>query len=89
MWEGRRIRISKNEEGGKRDARSIKTGGKTNRKEIWSEKENIFSFSPKILPPIFDNVAICMACGKEKHVNVCGFCEDCWITYSHLCNRIL
>ena len=37
-----------------------------------------------ILPPIFENVAICMACGKEKHVNTCGFCEDCWIQFSHL-----
>ena len=37
-----------------------------------------------IPPPIFENVAICMACGKEKHVNTCGFCEDCWVQLSHL-----
>ena len=38
------------------------------------------------LPPIFENVAVCWACGKTKHVNVCGFCERCWITHSHLRN---
>jgi hypothetical protein len=37
-----------------------------------------------ILPPIFENVAICMGCGKEKHVNASGFCEDCWVQFSHL-----
>jgi hypothetical protein len=36
------------------------------------------------LPPVFENVAICMACGKEKHVNASGFCEGCWETFSHL-----
>jgi len=36
------------------------------------------------LPLIFSNVAICMSCGKERHVNASGFCEECWITYSHL-----
>jgi hypothetical protein len=36
------------------------------------------------LPSIFENVAICIACGKEKYVNASGFCEDCWITYAHL-----
>jgi hypothetical protein len=40
--------------------------------------------SRPVLPPIFDNVAICMACGKEKYVNTCGFCEDCWVTYAHV-----
>jgi len=35
------------------------------------------------LPPIFENIAICMACGREKHVNTCGFCEECWVTYAH------
>lgn len=39
---------------------------------------------PVSLPPIFENVAICMACGKERYVNTCGFCENCWITFSHL-----
>ena len=39
------------------------------------------------LPPIFENVAICMTCGKEKHVNASGFCEDCWVTYAHLRKR--
>ena len=34
--------------------------------------------------PIFENVAICMACGKEKFVNTCGFCEECWVQFSHL-----
>jgi hypothetical protein len=37
-----------------------------------------------ILPPIFENVAICMACGKERHVNASGFCEKCWVQFSHL-----
>ena len=36
------------------------------------------------LPPIFENVAICIGCGNEEHVNTCGFCEDCWIQFSHL-----
>lgn len=36
------------------------------------------------LPPIFENVAICMACGKEKYVNASGFCEECWLTFAHL-----
>ena len=36
------------------------------------------------LPPVFENVAICTACGKEKHVNASGFCESCWVTYAHL-----
>ena len=40
------------------------------------------------LPPIFENVAICIACGKEKHVNVSGFCEDCWVQFSHLRKRV-
>lgn len=40
-----------------------------------------------ILPPIFANVAICMACGKEEHVNTCGFCEECWVQFSHLRGR--
>lgn len=38
-----------------------------------------------ILPPadtpIFENTAICWACGKTRHVNAFGFCEDCWITH--------
>ena len=34
--------------------------------------------------PVFENVAICMACGKEKHVNASGFCEECWVQFSHL-----
>ena len=38
----------------------------------------------KIFPPVFSNTAICMACGKEKHVNTSGYCEDCWIQFSHL-----
>ena len=29
----------------------------------------------------YENTAICWACGKEKHVNVMGFCEDCWIAH--------
>lgn len=37
-----------------------------------------------ILPPIFENVAICMGCGKEKHVNIYGMCESCWVTHVHL-----
>jgi len=36
------------------------------------------------LPPIFESVGICMACGKERHVNTCGFCEECWVTYAHV-----
>lgn len=35
------------------------------------------------LPPIFANMGICWACGKERHVNSCGFCEECWITFAH------
>ena len=38
----------------------------------------------KVLPPVFENVAICIACGKEKHVNAYGFCEKCWITHAHI-----
>ena len=40
------------------------------------------------LPPVFENVAICMACGKEVHVNACGFCEKCWMDFSHLRKRV-
>jgi hypothetical protein len=36
------------------------------------------------LPPEFPNTGICMACGKEKHVNTCGFCALCWVQFSHL-----
>ena len=36
------------------------------------------------LPPVFENTGICMACGKEKHVNVFGMCESCWVTHAHL-----
>ena len=36
------------------------------------------------LPPIFDYMGVCWSCGKTKHVNAFGFCEKCWITYSHL-----
>ena len=32
----------------------------------------------------FPNTAICIGCGKEKHVNPFGFCEGCWIRFSHL-----
>lgn len=32
----------------------------------------------------FPNTAICHACGRERHVNTCGFCEKCWITFSFL-----
>ena len=34
--------------------------------------------------PAFPNTAICIGCGKEKHVNPFGFCESCWIRFSHL-----
>ena len=37
--------------------------------------------------PVFENTAYCIACGKEKFVNTCGFCEKCWITHSHLRKR--
>jgi len=47
-------------------------------------KEEKMTNGKEILPPIFENVGICMACGKEKHVNMCGYCEQCWITFSHL-----
>jgi hypothetical protein len=40
------------------------------------------------LPPIFENIGICMACGKEKHVNASGFCESCWVSFSHLRRKI-
>jgi len=40
--------------------------------------------SKPIFSPIFDNAAICMACGKDRYVNTCGFCEQCWVTFSHL-----
>ena len=40
------------------------------------------------LPPIFENVAICMACGKEKHINTCGFCEKCWVQFSSLRKKV-
>ena len=36
------------------------------------------------LPPEFVNTAICIACGKEKHVNTSGFCQLCWVQFSHL-----
>ena len=36
------------------------------------------------LSPIFENAGICMACGKEKHVNASGYCESCWVQFSHL-----
>lgn len=36
------------------------------------------------VPGIFANTAICMACGKENYVNTFGFCEKCWVRYSHL-----
>ena len=39
------------------------------------------------LPPIFENTAFCLACGKEKFVNTSGFCEKCWVTFSHLRKR--
>lgn len=38
---------------------------------------------PYIVPPSFANVAICWACGKERHVNTCGFCEECWVSFYH------
>ena len=34
--------------------------------------------------PVFENVALCQACGKQRHVNTCGFCESCWVQFSHL-----
>ena len=34
--------------------------------------------------PEFANTAKCIACGKEKFVNTCGFCSKCWITFAHL-----
>ena len=39
------------------------------------------------LPPVFENAAICIACGKEEHVNTCGFCEKCWCDFAHLRKR--
>ena len=37
------------------------------------------------IPPLdFPNVAICHACGKEAHINTCGFCEKCWVTFAYL-----
>ena len=39
------------------------------------------------LPPEFVNTAICMACGNERHINSCGFCEKCWVQFSHLRGR--
>ena len=47
-------------------------------------KSGIIDHSKDPLPPIFVYMGICLACGKEKHVNAFTFCEDCWITYSHL-----
>ena len=41
------------------------------------------------LPPIFENVAVCIACGKEKYVNTCGLCENCWVQFSHLRKRVI
>ena len=34
--------------------------------------------------PTFPNTAKCLSCGKEKFVNTSGFCEKCWIAFSHL-----
>ena len=34
--------------------------------------------------PVFENMALCQACGKERHVNSSGFCESCWETFAHL-----
>lgn len=46
------------------------------------EKKNPLSHTS-----IFENTAKCLACGKEKFVNTSGFCEKCWITFSHLRKR--
>ena len=36
------------------------------------------------LPPVFANTARCQACGKITYVNSFGFCEKCWMRFSHL-----
>ena len=36
----------------------------------------------------FPNTAICIGCGKEKHVNPFGFCCGCWIRFSHLRKKL-
>lgn len=49
-------------------------------------KSRIVIHEPKpILAPIFENVGVCWACGKTRHVNAFGFCEECWITHWHAC----
>ena len=45
----RRNRINNDATGRKQNARSNKTGRKTNPEKVWSEEENISSFSSKIL----------------------------------------
>ena len=52
------------------------------RDEIEEEKKNPLSNTPT-----FPNTAKCLACGKGKFVNTSGFCEKCWITFSHLRKR--
>ena len=47
-------------------------------------KSRIEDHSKDPLPPIYENVAVCWSCGKTEHVNICGFCERCWQTFSHL-----
>ena len=34
--------------------------------------------------PTFIYVGVCMGCGKERHLNTFRFCEECWITHSHI-----
>jgi hypothetical protein len=58
--------------------------GKTEEIESHRVVLNYIKRKGTTLPPVFENVAICIACGKEKHVNACGFCESCWITHTHL-----
>ena len=53
-------------------------------KEKMTGKKCKFEVHIDPLPPIFGNMAICMSCGKERHVNNCGLCSECWITFSHL-----
>lgn len=47
-------------------------------------RSEIIDCSKDPLPPIFENGGVCLACGKEKHVNAFAFCEECWQTFSHL-----
>lgn len=46
-------------------------------------KRRILTYDSVYPSPIFANVGICWACGKTEHVNTCGFCEKCWVTFAH------